>query len=308
MSRTFVKLAGCAALGAALAVVPQARAQGQPTGTVTASASSYGSWQSSPWTAAGDVMRRPSISGGITRQMHPALTLGISAGLELQQWTFGDGFDADGAGAPRLERRSVSLPATVALSRTFVVGVSPVAQWAYDEHANAGDGWIYGGIVSAVGVLGPGRVLGAGASVTRQFYSVKTSSFVVVDWRLAERVRIANAIPSGPLGGAGVELRVVPAAGWELAAGGVLRTDRWRLAHRTLGDGDVLETSAIPLLLRASRTLGPRSRFDVYAGADVANQLTYRDADGRELGRRKLSTTPVFALALSGRLVRGGQP
>ncbi len=309
MARTFVKLAACAALGAALAVVPQAHAQGQPTGTVTASASLFGAWQSNDLTDPGDAWNRPSISAGITRQMHPALTLGISGGLETQQWMFGDHFGgADGAGAPRLARSSVSLPATLALSRAFLIGVSPTAQWAYGEHADAGDALIYGGVVSAVGVFGRGRVLGAGASVTRQFYSVKTSTFVVIDWRLGERVRIANAFPSGPLGGAGVELRAVPAAGWELAAGGVWRSDRWRLAHRTLGAGDVLEGSAIPMLLRASRTLGPGTRFDVYAGAEVANRLTYRDADGHELARRTQPATPVFALALSGRLVRGGQP
>ena len=158
-------------------------------------------------------------------------------------------------------------------------------EWAYDEPASSDDAGIHGALFSAVKSVSPGHLIGGGASVTRQFYSVKATPFVIVNWKLTDRLRIANAPSVGPLGGAGVELRYAPAPTWEIAAGGVSRSDRWRLASRYAGAGDVGETSAVPLLARVSRSFGAKARLDVSGGALASNRLTLRDSGGHVIAR-----------------------
>ena len=137
--------------------------------------------------------------------------------------------------------------------------------------------------------------------MTRQFYSVKTSPFVIVNWKLTERMRIANAASGGPLGGAGVELRYAPAPDWELAGGGVWRSDRWRLADDGLAAGRVGETSFIPLLARLSRKLGPKARLDLDAGVSTQNKLTVKNSEGNEVAHDHLGVVPIISAALSAR-------
>ena len=281
-----------------------ALAQGNPPGTVTCTSAVGGSSQ-----LAGDLGRGGGVSWssvtfgcGVTRQFVPAFAAGLSLHYDAEDWRIRSA-PAFGGLAPwrSLRRPGVGLNASLAQSHGFAIGVSPTVEWAYDSRAGAGDACTYGAALTAVGVFSPVRVLGGGVSVTRQFYSVKTSPFVVVRWRLTDRLRVANAAASGPLGGAGVELCDAIAPGWEAAVGGVWRSDRWRLAPAGAPAARVGETSSIPLLARVTRSLGAGARFDLYAGAAMANRLTLKDDDGRELAHDDYEVVPTFSATIAGR-------
>jgi hypothetical protein len=180
-----------------------------------------------------------------------------------------------------------------------LVIVSPSVDGPQETDADIGDALIYGAVVSAVKVVSPGRVVGLGASVYRQFYSVKVSPFVVVNWKLSDRLKLANALPAGPEGGAGVELRYQMSKVWESAAGGVYRSDRSRLGKTGRYAGDVGETSFIPLFVRLTRRLGARSSVDIYGGALLNGRIRIKTSGGDEIVSDDFSTAPAVAVTLS---------
>lgn len=304
MHRSIALLALVINVAAGFPTVPVAGAQGNPPGTVTVSSAVTGSHQfPGDLRTGGDVQwSGVMISGSVTRQFVPAFAAGLTLRCDYQDWRFGSPA-AFGGRAPwqRLQRPGASLNLSLALSRTLVVGVSPMAEWACDTRANTADAMIYGAVLSTARVFSPGFTLGAGASVSRQFYSVKSTPFIIVNWKLTDRLRIANAAPAGPLGGAGVELRYALTRDWEVAGGGVSRSDRWRLEEHGSSAANVGETSVIPLVTRLSRKLGPKARIDCYAGALTGNRLTVKDADGREISHHHYGVVPTISATLSGR-------
>lgn len=244
-----------------------------------------------------------AFSGSLTRQFVPAFSAGLTVGFGEDQWALEES-PAFVMVSPwkRLQRAGASANLSLALSPTILTGLSPAVEWGYEPGADVHHVLTYGVVVSALKVFSPGFVLGGGAKVFRQFYSVKTTPFVIVNWRLTDAVRVANAIPSGPLGGAGVELRYAPNSTWEFAAGGVWRSDRYRLDRRGLYPDQIGEVSAIPLLARVSRSIDSRSRLDVYAGAAMAGKLTVKDSSGHELASDRCRIAPALAVSVSRRL------
>jgi len=302
MYRSLVILVLMAGGAGPLATVPVARAQGNPPGTITVSSAVTGVHQfTGDLEQGGDVQwSSVSFSGSVTRQFVPAFAAGLSVRYGYEDWRFGSPAAFDGK-APWLclQRPGASLNLSLALSKTLVVSVSPTVELAYDSRANTDDAMIYGAVLSAAKVFSPRFTLGAGASVTRQFYSVKTSPFVIVNWKITDRLRLANAVPAGPEGGAGVELRYALTPDWELAGGGVWRSDRWRLEEHGDSAGNVGETSFIPMFVRLSRKFGPMVKLDLYAGALANNRLTVKDSEGNEIAHDVYGIVPAISATLS---------
>jgi len=287
--------------GIGFAWAPGAHAQAAP-GTTSVSAAITGIHQftanldhggDAKWSSA-------SLSGGVTRQFSVATSGGISARYAFEDWRFGSPTAFAGEAPWKdLHRATVGISVGQALSHTVLVIVSPSIEWAHETDADIGDALIYGAVVSAVKVVSPGRVVGLGASVYRKFYSVKVSPFVVVNWKLSDRLKLANALPAGPEGGAGVELRYQISRVWESAAGGVYRSDRTRLGKAGRYAGDVGETSFIPLFVRLTRRLGARSSVDVYGGAFLNGRIRVKTSGGDEIVSDDFSTAPAVAVTLS---------
>lgn len=281
-------------------------AQGNPPGTVSSSASYMVTRQ--PTVRLGDHgelgWNGHTINANITWQMTRAFAAGVSVRFDDQEWTI-PSFTSLGEIKPwaHLQRPGASLNMSLALSRTLLVGISPAVDWALDSNADVSDACTYGAVVGVAKVVSPRLTLGGGASVVHRFYSVTTSPFALVNWRITEKLRLANANPSSPLGGAGVEVRYAITPKWEVGAGGVWRSDRWRIVQWLPGGGTVGEFSGIPLLAHVSRRLGPKGRFDLYMGATVANQLTVLDGDGRRLGREEYGFAPTLSASVGSRFL-----
>ena len=285
-----------------VALASSARAQGKPPGTVTFSAAATGFHQfSSELEQPGSVnASNAAISASVTRQMVAAFAAGLSARFLSEDWQF-DSPAAFGGSAPwqELQRSSMGASLSLALSKTVLVGVSPSVEWALENGADSGDALTYGAVVSALKVLKPDLILGAGASVYRQFYSIKTSPFLIINWKLNEKLRIANALPAGPEGGAGIELRWTLSPDWELAGGGVLRSDRYRLKATGPAAGNIAETSSMPMFLRLSRKLGSEFKADLYSGVMAQGRLRTRDSDGLQLASTSYGAAPAIAATIS---------
>lgn len=300
------RTAGC--IACMLLSASSASGQGRPPGTVTTSAALTGVHQFDSNLAQGSALdpggqigwSDVAISGSVMRQMVLAFAAGVTGRYVSEDWRI----DAPAAFGPQppwrdLQRASVGLNLSLALSQTFVIGLSPALEWAFESGTSMSDALTYGAVASAAKVLGPNLTLGAGASVFRQFYSVKVSPFAIINWKLNERFRIANALPAGPEGGAGIEARVTLSPDWELAGGGVLRSDRYRLADEAPYAGLIGETSSTPMFARLSRKLGPLFKTDLYGGVLANSRLRIKDDSGHEVAHTDYPVSPTFALTVS---------
>jgi len=302
MFRAVVALGLAASVACASLIAPSAHAQGKPPGTVSGSVSVTGIGQlRSDLDGGGDARSDDlAFSAGVMRQFAPAFAAGFTLRYATEDWSVGTD-PALGGQDPlgRFVRPGASLNLSLALSKKVLVGLSPSVEMAYEPGAGAHDALVYGAVVSALGVLSPRMVLGLGANVSQQFYSLKVSPFVIVNWRINDRLRIANAPAAGPLGGAGVELRYAFARDWEIAGGGVYRSDRFRLGDRGPWAGQVAETSGVPLLVRLARKLDAKSRLDVSAGAMTNGTLRIKDSDGHKLASDGYGIAPMGAVTIT---------
>ncbi len=302
MRRTLTALALAAGLACAPLLAPPVQAQGRPPGTVSGSVAFTGFGQlPHDLDGGGDVhTRNLGVSASVTRQFDRAFAAGVSLRYVSEDWRIGTA-PALGGQNPlgRFVHPAASVNLSLALSPKVLVGLSPTVEMAYEPGAGAHDALVYGAVASVAGVLSPRMVLGLGANVSRQFYSVKVSPFVIVNWRLTDRLRIANAPAAGPLGGAGVELRYAFARDWEVAGGGVYRSERYRLGKDQPWAGQVGETGGIPLLARLSRKLDAATRLDASAGVVTNGTLKIKDSDGHQLAKDGYGVTPMAAVTLA---------
>lgn len=122
----------------------------------------------------------------------------------------------------------------------------------------------------------------------------KTSVFpvVIVDWRLNDRWRLVNPLPSGPTGPAGLELDYRFDGDWTAGGGVAYRSVRFRLNDRASAPGGVGEESGVPLFLRVTRNLGPQMALHLYGGAVVGGTPRLEDASGN-LIKKEFQDTPA---------------
>ena len=105
---------------------------------------------------------------------------------------------------------------------------------------------------------------------------------MLVDWRLSERWRLANPLPAGPTGPAGLELDYSLSEDGPVANG-------------------IGEESGVPVFLRATRSFGPNATLYLYAGAVTAGSLTVEDTAGRVLREVDFGTAPLLGITFSAR-------
>jgi hypothetical protein len=296
-------VAALAVVAAGFAFVAPAFAQPAPgTTSADASLSAYGQLDADLDKGGQAGMYGVLASGSVMRQFTPQFAAGLTLRYDYESWSF-DNPVAFGGRAPwnDIQRPSVAIPMRYAVTADTIVGVIPTLQWAFENGASTGDALIYGGIVSVARVFSPTLTLGIGAGVYHEINRTKAFPFLLVDWKIDSRWRLANPFPAGPAGGAGLELAYAASDAWELAAGGTWRQFRFRLDRNGPVPNGIGETSGIPLFARATYRFGPQARIDAYAGAVLGGKLTAMNSDGNDVARDELGAAPLVGLTISSR-------
>jgi hypothetical protein len=130
---------------------------------------------------------------------------------------------------------------------------------------------------------------------------VSVFPFILVDWRLTERLRLVNPAQAGPTGGAGLELSYHLGGGWMLGAGGAYRSSRFRLRDDGPFPNGIGEESAIPAFVHAGGRLGQSFAIDLYAGALLGGALRVEDSSGGELAEQDFDPAPLLGATVSAR-------
>jgi hypothetical protein len=177
--------------------------------------------------------------------------------------------------------------------------LSPSAGYSLEDGAKPDDALVYGALAAAVKRFDADRTIGIGLGVFDQVGKVRAQPVLFVDWKLSERLRLANPLAAGPTGGGGLELSTRFDGGWTLGAGAAYRTLRFRLREDgPFPDGVGEERGAVGFV-RAGRRIGREVRLDLYAGAVFAGQLKAENANGEAMLKRGFDPAPLLGATLS---------
>lgn len=241
------------------------------------------------------------LRAGMTWRHASGRSTGISLSYDTIDYDFSGATGYPGAPWDTVQRIGLSAPIGLPGSNGWQYGIAPSVEWSRESGADWGDSLIYGAIVSATRVLGADRRIGVGLGAFRQIEETRVFPLVLVDWRLSERWRLVNPLPSGPVGPAGLELDYGFDGGWSLGLGLAYRSIRFRLDEDGPVPGGVGEENGVPVFLRGATRFGEHASFMVYAGALVSGELELEDADGHGISQQSFDPSALLGVSLSGR-------
>jgi hypothetical protein len=291
------------ALGSLISA-PAALSQTQPPGTQIVSGSVTGVTQLSTnldqggsfnWYDAGARLN-------LSRQFNSQFSGGVSVGYSHQGWSWGN-TRAFGGSAPwqGINNTQIGLNLGYNPSADLRLGLMPIVQWRAEDGVGTAGSAVYGGVITAAQTFSPSLTLGLGAGVFKEFDQTKTFPFLVVNWKITPKLTLANPLPAGPAGGAGLELTYELNQAWKFGLGGSYRQDRFRLNNSGSFAGGVGQNTYIPIFARASYSFTPMTSLDFYLAAMAGGQVKATSADGSQTLSDNYSTGVGLGLNLSHR-------
>jgi hypothetical protein len=204
-------------------------------------------------------------SATVTRQLTPQLSASLVGRYEYQSWNWSDPA-AFGNATPwkSYNSPSVGVDLRYAYTPDLVLSLRPIVQWDYESGASTGDALTWGAVASVAKVYSKDLMLGIGVGAFRRIDETQVLPFLIVNWRIDDKWRIANPFPAGPAGGAGLEAVYSPNERWEVAPGIAYRSYRFRLATDNATPSGIGENHFIPMFLRVTHKLSKDARIDLY--------------------------------------------
>ncbi|MBP2675332.1 MAG: hypothetical protein H6Q84_2172 [Deltaproteobacteria bacterium] len=235
------------------------------------------------------------------KRIGPKHDLALSLFYDHEDFDF-DGSTGSWGTSPwnEVHRLGVGVSYARNLAGGWRLGFAPSLEWSGESGADWSRALVYGGILSAGKRLGPGLTLGIGAGVFYRLEETKAFPFLLVNWKISDRLRLSNPLRAGPTGPAGLELVLTAAEGWDIGFGGAWRSVRFRLDGDGIAPDGIGEIGSVPVWLRLSRGTG-RFGVDAYAGAVWGGRLRVEDETGGELGARSYDPAPFAALRAQAR-------
>jgi len=228
---------------------------------------------------------------------------GVVFNYDYTDYSFSAPAAAFGGMAPwgSVKRYGMAAPLSFTRPDGWSFGLTPSLDWIHENDADEGESLTWGAIATVIRFFPGGNRLGFGLAAFDRLDETSVFPIFVVDWRLSERWRLANPLPAGPTGPAGLELDYQLGGGWNLGLGAAWRSTRFRLSENgPVADG-VGEETGVPVFLRATRSFGPRATLYLYAGAVTGGRLTVEDASGQVQREVDFDTAPLLGATFSAR-------
>ena len=217
---------------------------------------------------------------GALRQLTPTVSAGMSLDYSYQKWNWSNPAALGGVKPwAGINTTEIGLNLTYAPTPDLRFSVIPTIEWASESGVGTAGSAIYGGLASVTKTFSPGLTLGLGAGVFREFDKTSALPFLVVNWKITDRLTLRNPLPAGPAGGAGLELEYAATDRWTLGVGGAWRKYRFRLNDSGPFAGGVGQNKMIPVFAWASYAFSRTSAMDIYAFANFAGNVQAQSAD-----------------------------
>ena len=242
---------------------------------------------------------RALIRSDWKKKMSETVTLGIGANYDYSGYSFAGRLN-DQIADPwdEIHALNLSVSALFTLDKNWKLFVAPSVGVAAESGADWGDSLVTGGIAWASYRFSPSLTLGLGAGVFSKPEEVSAFPLIIVDWKITDRVRLANPLQAGPTGPAGLELSYT-FNDFTIAAGGAYRSARFRLDDHGPVSNGAGEDKAFPLWARFSAKLGKAATVGLYGGAMVGGKMTIEDSRGHEISDESYDASPFLAATIS---------
>jgi hypothetical protein len=242
------------------------------------------------------------VRGGASYNLGGGNRAGVSLNYDYYDFSFSN-TSAFGTTAPwgTIQRYGVTVPLSFAVGDGWNIGFAPSADWFKENGANTGDSLVWGATLSGAKRFEDGNRLGLGVGFFSQIEKTNAFPFVIVDWRLSERWRLTNPLPTGPTGPAGLELDYRFDGGWTAGVGAAYRVLRFRLSDTGPVSNGVGQQSGVPVFLRVSRNFTDQMALHFYGGVVAGGKLRVENSSGDKLREEDFDPAPLFGLTFVGR-------
>ncbi len=180
--------------------------------------------------------------------------------------------------------------------------LTPAVETAAESGARFSDSLEYGASLAVARAFRPDLTFGLGVGVYERIEETSVFPFVMIDWRITDRLRMSNPAATSPSGPAGLEISYTLSSGFEVGLGAAYRSDRFRLDRDGHVAGGIGEHRSIPVLASIGRQLSPGLSLKLYAGAALGGELNVENESGRRLYSEDQDPAAMVGLLLSGRL------
>ncbi len=241
-----------------------------------------------------------SIRGNWTLNSHSSLGLGLR--FDYEDWRFNDTAILGGVQPwDRLYRLGISIPYSYTTDGGWRWTFAPTAESAGESGARVSDSLEYGALVSAARRFHPGLTLGLGVGVYDRIEETRAFPFLIVDWRITDRLRLTNPLAAGPAGPAGLEISYTLGSGWEAGIAAAYRSFRFRLDEDGPIPNGIGENQNVPLVARIGRKISDTLSFNFFVGATLAGSLRAEDQNGNRLYDVDRDPAALIGLSLAAR-------
>lgn len=242
------------------------------------------------------------VRGGASYDLGGGNRAGVTLNYDYYDFSFSSN-GAFGAKAPwgTVQRYGVAAPMSFAVGDGWSIGFAPSADWFKENGADTGDSLVWGATLSGAKRFEDGNRLGLGVGVFAQIEKTSVFPFVIVDWRLGERWRLINPLPTGPTGPAGLELDYQFDGGWTVGVGASYRLLRFRLADNGAVSNGVGQESGVPVFLRVTRNFTKQMAMHFYGGVVTGGTLRVEDSSGNKVREEDFDPAPLVGLTFVGR-------
>jgi hypothetical protein len=244
---------------------------------------------------------RHSLRFDISRVIDRNWAVGVGLGFDYEQWNFSGISELAGADLwDEIFRPGISVPIFYTTGNKWRFGLIPSINSAGASGAKTDESLSYGAVLSAAYVFGPDLILGLGGGFFERLDQSEVFPFVVINWKINDRLRLTNPFRAGPVGPAGLELIYASTDRWEMGVGGAYRSYRFRLDDSGVVTNGIGEVDFWAAFVRVGWQLGTYYRLDINAGALMSGSITIDDENGNELGQTDYDTAPFVGLTVKG--------
>lgn len=240
-------------------------------------------------------MRGVNVRGGAAYNLGGANSVGLTLNYDYLDYSFSTPSSL-GVRAPWaiVQRFGFTVPLSFDVGDGWSVGAAPSVDWIRENGANNSDSLTWGALVSGTKRFDDGNRVGLGVGVYDRIETTQVFPFLIVDWRLGDRWRLINPLPSGPTGPAGLELDYEFDGGWTAGLGAAYRVLRFRLSDTGPTPNGIGEERGVPIFVRVTRNFNEQMAVHLYGGVVVAGELRVENSSGGLL--RKDDFDPALLL------------
>lgn len=247
-------------------------------------------------------VQRHFLRFDISRNIDRHWTVGLGLSFDYERWNFSDITGLAGVDPwDEIYRPGLSLPVFYSPGNQWRFGIIPAIDFSGASGAEVEESLSYGVVLSAAYAFGPKLILGLGAGVFDRLNQFDAFPYVVIEWRIDDRLRLSNPFRAGPVGPAGLELVYLPHARLEVGVGGAYRSYRFRLDDSSAVADGIGEADFWAPFLRLGGRLGGHYRLDINGGLLMGGSLTIEDENATELGETGFDTAPFLGVTFQGK-------